>query len=508
MTFHDLVFAYSMLFLAYFGIYNGVNFLLVVLAFVDVRKRLRLKGLDDYEMLESSPYTPPLSILVPAYNEAVTIETSLRSLMKLRFPAFEIIVVNDGSKDQTMEVLRRALRLRRRDFPFRAGIATAAVRGLYEATIQLPPSVTRLVVVDKANGGKADALNAGINASACPYVISMDADSLIDEVALSQIFRVLLERQNVAAVGGQIVVANGCKIEDGAVLEVGLPKSHLARFQIIEYVRSFTMARTALSHMNALLIISGVFCIFEKELLIRIGGYLTEHVRSRLTHEYAGRGSSTVCEDMEIVVRLHRYIKEKGLDKVILSMPYPICWTEVPERAQDLKKQRGRWFRGFVEIMVYHRKMLFNPRYGMVGLFGWPWLVIYDFLGTFIEAFGYVSLPILWLTGTLSLKYLWVFLSISFLYGALVSVLSLIVAFWSEPVAHHDTRGHTLLAEMRSRDKAILLVYCFLENFGYRQLTIQWRLKGMMDYLRRKKGWEKFDRIGFAASQPTPAKPA
>lgn len=492
----------SCVFLAYFGLYNGLNFLLVAFAFVDVRKRLHLKGLEDYELLAKSPYTPPVSILVPAYNEEKTIEASLKSLMALRFPAFEIIVVNDGSKDRTMDVLKQVLQLRRRDFPFRAGIATAAVRGLYEATLPLPPSVKRLVVVDKANGGKADALNAGINASACPYVISMDADSLIDEVALSQIFRLLLERHDVAAVGGQVVVANGCRIEDGRVLEVGLPKSHLARFQILEYVRSFTMARTALSRMNALLIISGVFCIFEKELLIRVGGYLTEHVRSRLTHEYAGRGSSTVCEDMEIVVRLHRYIKEKGLDKVIVSLPYPICWTEVPERAQDLAKQRGRWFRGFVEIMVYHRSMLFNPRYGAVGLFGWPWLVVYDFLGTFIEAFGYLSLPFLALFGALSWHYLWIFLGISFAYGALISVLSLLVAFWSEPTSHHDARGHTLLASMPARDRATLLLYCLFENLGYRQMTIVWRLKGMWDFLRRKKGWEKFDRIGFAVRQP------
>jgi cellulose synthase/poly-beta-1,6-N-acetylglucosamine synthase-like glycosyltransferase len=271
-------------------------------------------------------------------------------------------------------------------------------------------------------------------------------------------------------------------------------------------VRSFTMARTALSQMNGLLIISGVFCIFEKELLIRVGGYLTEHVRSRLTHEYAGRGSSTVCEDMEIVVRLHRYLREKGIKKVILNSPYPICWTEVPESTRDLAKQRGRWFRGFVEIMVYHRKMLFNPRYGMVGLFGWPWLVVYDFLGTFIEAFGYISLPILFLMGDLSLKYLWIFLAISFAYGALVSILSLLIAFWSEPTEHHDLRGHSLIGGLKPRDKAILLLYCFIENFGYRQLTISWRIKGMVDYLRRKKGWDKFERIGFSGgTTPTPA---
>ena len=492
----------SLVFLYYFAVYNGLNLAMLAVAFHDVRKRLWMKGLDDYELLERSPYTPPVSILVPAYDEAVTIEAALKSLMALRFPRFEIIVINYGSRDRTLDVLQKALGLRRRDFPFRAGIATAPVRGLYEATVPLPPSVQRLVVVDKANGGKADALNAGINASACPYVISMDADSLIDEVALSQIFRVLLERKDVAAVGGQVVVANGCTIENGRVVRVALPRSHLARMQVIEYVRSFTMARTALSRLNALLVISGVFCIFEKELLIRVGGYLTGHLRSRLAHEYAGRGSSTVCEDMEIVVRLHRYIKEKGLDKVILSLPYPICWTEVPERARDLAKQRGRWFRGFVEIMVYHRHMLFRRRYGGAGLFGWPWLLLFDFLGLFVETFGYVSLPVLALLHVLSLKYLILFLTVSFGYGALVSMLSVLVAFWSEPTGPHDVRGHTLLAGMRPRELALLLLYCVLENFGYRQMTIVWRLKGMLDYLRRKKGWEKFERIGFGAQQP------
>ena len=263
----DLIeFVVSFTFCAYFGIYNGINLLLLALAFVDVRKRLQLKGLEDYEVLENSPYTPPVSILVPAYNEAVTIEASLKSLCALRFPAFEIIVVNDGSKDRTMEVLKRVLKLRRARLPVpRRQSPPRRVCAVSTSDHSAAASVTRLVVVDKANGGKADALNAGINASACPYVISMDADSLIDEVALSQIFRLLLERKEVAAVGGQVVVANGCTIADGHVLKVGLPKSHLARFQIIEILAQLHDGAHGAVALNGLLIISGVFCIFEKE---------------------------------------------------------------------------------------------------------------------------------------------------------------------------------------------------------------------------------------------------
>ncbi len=499
--YRELALFFTWLFLLYFVAYNTFNLTLLVMAFLDVRKRLWMRGLDDRKMLLESPYTPPLSILVPAYNEAVTISASLKSLMSLRLPRFEIIVVNDGSSDKTVDVLKDTLKLQRRDIPYRPGIATAQVRGLYEATVDLPEAVERIILVDKENGGKADALNAGINASSCPYVISMDADSVIDDVALAQIFRIVLERHDVAAVGGQIAVANGCKIKDGEVLEVGLPKSHLARIQIVEYLRSFTAARTALSQMNALLIVSGVFCIFEKELLIRVGGYLTEHLKSKLVHEWAGRGSSTVCEDMEIVVRLHRYIREKGLNKVILSTPYPICWTEVPERVADLAKQRGRWFRGFVEILVYHRHMLFNKRYGAAGVIGWPSLLLFDFLGLFIEAFGYVSLPVLALFRVLSYEYLFLFIAVSFGYGALVSILSVLVAFWTEPTDTHEIHGKPLLATLPVKDLTTLLGYCIIENLGYRQMTIQWRLKGMWDYLRGNKSWEKFERIGFGEEQ-------
>jgi cellulose synthase/poly-beta-1,6-N-acetylglucosamine synthase-like glycosyltransferase len=489
----------SITFLAYFLVYNTSNMTLLAMAFFDVRKRLWMNGLDDRALVVNSPYTPPLSILVPAYNEAVTICDSLKSLVALNLPRFEILIVNDGSSDNMMDVLKKELKLRRRDIPYREAIRTATVVGLYEATCDLPDAVTRMIVVDKANGGKADALNAGINASECPYVISMDADSVIDDDALLQIFRVMLERPDVAAVGGQIAVANGCKLRNGKVIDVGLPKSHLARIQIVEYLRSFTTARTGLSRLNALLIVSGVFCIFRKDLLIKVGGYLTEHVRSKLVHEYAGMGSSTVCEDMEVVVRLHRYIYEKGLDLSILSMPYPICWTEVPERAEDLAKQRGRWSRGFMEIMVYHREMIFNPRYGIIGMFGWPFLCVFDFLGLFVEAFGYVSLPVLAAMGVLSYKYLLMIISISFGYGVLVSMLSILVAYWSEPNGLHDTRGQPLLRAMSVREIALLLLYAVIENFGYRQLSIWWRLKGVIDYLRGNKSWDKFERIGMAS---------
>lgn len=492
--FADLV---TLVFLLYFVAYNTGNLILLVLAFVDVRRSLWTRASENYQILHESPYTPPLSILVPAYNEAVTIVPSLESLINIRFPRFEIIVVNDGSSDDTMEVLKKELGLSRRDVPYREGIATARVRGLYEAGIDLPQAVERLVVVDKENGGKADALNAGINASACPYVISMDADSIIEDVALTHIFKVVLEHGDVAAIGGQVVVANGCSIQNGRITKVALPKSHLARIQIIEYIRSFTTARTALSRLDALLVISGVFCIFEKSLLIRVGGYLTENVRSKLAEEYTAPGASTVCEDMEIVVRLHRYIKEKNLDKVILSMPYPICWTEVPERVSDLAKQRGRWFRGFVEILVYYRKMIFNPRMKAVGLIGWPWFFLFEFLGLFMEAFGYVSVPVLFVMGMLDLEFLILFLSLAIGYGSLVSFLSVLVAYWSEPAHHHDYEGKSLLASLRTRELVLLLAYSFLENAGYRQLTVRWRLKGMWDYLRGNKSWEKFERIGL-----------
>ena len=260
------------LFLGYFLLYNGYMLCLIALSAGQVRRRVAAHFVEDLDLIDDSDYTKPLTMIVPAYNEEVTIVDSVTNLVQCDYPRFEVVVVNDGSSDKTLEVLKQAFRLRRTDLPYRDAIGTARVRAMYQATITLPKGVTQLVVLDKENAGKADALNAGINASTAPYFVSLDADSILDQRALKELMRMVQEDPRIVAVGGQVAIANGCTIRNGRVVSVGLPTHPWARFQMVEYLRSFTTGRTGLDRMDSVLILSGVFAVFEKETVIRAGG--------------------------------------------------------------------------------------------------------------------------------------------------------------------------------------------------------------------------------------------
>jgi cellulose synthase/poly-beta-1,6-N-acetylglucosamine synthase-like glycosyltransferase len=488
------------LLLLYCLAYNTLQILFVGIAFHEVRRRLRSQAYEDLDIVFGSPFTPPLSIIVPAFNEEKTIVETLNSLVRLKFPRMEIVVVNDGSTDGTLGKIVDHFGFRRMEITYEDRITTAPVRGFYDKRDGLPAGVIRWVVVDKENGGKADALNTGINASTCPFFLSMDADSIIDEEALLQAFRLMLEDERVVAIGGQVALVNGCAVRNGRVQSVGIPSSHLARFQVVEYIRSFSIGRTALGYLNSILIISGVFGIFRKDIVLKIGGYLTGSLTGKIAGEYVGASRETVCEDMEIIVRIQRYLQEKRLKMRVGYTPHPLCWTEAPESMSSLAKQRNRWTRGLIETLVYHREMFFNRRHGRIGWFAYPFFFFFEFLGAPIELLGYLGIPLMVALGLLSVEYLLLFLLVSVAYGTLVSVAAVITGVWSERASPLHPRGSSLLHYTRPGELAILLLYAFLENFGYRQLNLLWRVRGIWDYYFGKKGWEKFERIGFGGT--------
>jgi cellulose synthase/poly-beta-1,6-N-acetylglucosamine synthase-like glycosyltransferase len=491
------------LFLGYFLLYNGYLFTLIALSARQVRRRVAGHFVEDLDLIDHHDSTKPLTMIVPAYNEEVTIADSITNLIHCDYPRFEVVVVNDGSQDRTLEVLKQAFRLRRSDLPFRDAIGTARVRATYQATIPLPAGVSQLMVIDKENAGKADALNAGINASTAPYFVSLDADSILDQRALKELMRVIQEDPRVVAVGGQVGIANGCAIRHGRVVSVGLPTHPLGRFQMVEYLRSFTTGRTGLDRLGAILILSGVFAVFEKETVIRAGGYLTPFVHNRLTEEYVGGQTGTVCEDMEIIVRLHRYLRDKQRDRRIGFLPHPVAWTEVPENIDSLRKQRGRWYRGLRESLLYHRAMLFRPAYGRIGSFALPSFWLFEYYGPVIEVLGYgfvvLFLVLEWVLDQpfLSHDYAAAFVLAAFGWGILVNLFAVLVGAWRFRFGLADRLQRGLLPFNRRRDVLILLLYAVLDNFGYRQMTLYWRLRGLWDAWRGKSGWEKFARVGF-----------
>ena len=442
-------------------------------------------------------FLPSVSLLVPAYNEEVTICESINSLLKLQYPSFEIVICNDGSKDKTVDALLRRFHFVRTEIDYDDQLACAKIRGFYEVRGPLPQGLTRLVLIDKENGGKADALNAAINVAQGEYVTSMDADSLLTPDALLLAARPIVDdRDGVVAVGVQVGISNGSVVEDGRIVEMRLPKAWIARFQIVEYMRSFAQGRVAFAALGSLLVLSGVFALMRRDLVVAIGGFLTKGMRAKVGIEYCGTGSHTVCEDMEIVVRLHRYLLDKKLPGKIEILPFPTAWTEAPENYKDIGKQRSRWYRGLLEVLNYHRSMIMNPRFRQVGLFSLPYQVLFEAAAPLIEVTGYLVLVVTLVLGVLSLKSLFTFLALAAAINLSLSALSVLLCIHSERGASGP--GLALFRYERLRDVVVLLVAGFVSNFGYRQYLVAWQLKGLWDFLKGKQGWDKFARKGFA----------
>jgi len=418
---------------------------------------------------QRAPSAPPISLIAPAYNESASIVESTRSMLSIRYPHCEVLVVNDGSKDDTLDKLIKNFALRPSARDFESVTPHKPIRQIYQS--QKYPN---LIVIDKENGGKADALNAGIDVSRSPLFCSVDADSMLDADALLHAVQPFLSKPDkVIAVGGNIRVANGCRVRGGKVVSVGLPKDLLPMLQTVEYTRAFLIARVAMSELNILTLISGAFGIFRRPAAIAVGGYDT----------------GTVGEDYELVLRMHRHHLEKKIPYEIVSLAEPVCWTEAPNNLQILSRQRKRWQRGSLETFFRHIRMLGNPRYGRIGMIGMPFSLLIDVLGPLVEVLGYLLVPVLWLSGMLNTDYAIAFLALTVVFGVFISAGSLVL----EEISLHRIPT--------AKDLLRLISGVLIENFGYRQLNNIWRLQGWWEFLRKKKSWGEMTRTGFQSTR-------
>jgi cellulose synthase/poly-beta-1,6-N-acetylglucosamine synthase-like glycosyltransferase len=460
-------------YLAYYSIAINLIYLgLLVLSYFKVKQQYRLWKIKKTSLLFKNKILPSISIIAPAFNEEKTIIESANSLLNLKYPDYELIIVNDGSQDNTLNVLIKYFDLTRVDYIFDYRLNTRAVRGVY-----MNHSLPKLIVVDKENGGKADSLNAGINISSKEYFCGIDADSLLEDDALLKLASLTLDEGiETPALGGNIFPINGCTIERGQIKNINIPDNKLARFQTIEYIRAFMAGRLGWAALNSLLIISGAFGLFRKERVISIGGYLTS------SGKYA---RDTVGEDMELVVRISRMMRELNNRYRICYAFNANCWTEVPEDLISLKKQRYRWHRGLIDILTFHKQMLFNPRYGRTGLFALPYFFIFEMIGPIIEIQGYLMVLVAFLLGLLNAEIALLLLISTVFMGVLISIASLLIA-------EKDTKY------FRVKDILILILYAIIENFGPRQLFSFWRVGGYLNMLKKPTGWGKAERKGFA----------
>jgi cellulose synthase/poly-beta-1,6-N-acetylglucosamine synthase-like glycosyltransferase len=454
-------------FIFYYMLVVSVSYaLLLSVSSFQLRKAYRLNDQEQYADLLDNSYAKPVSILVPAYNEDKGIYASIRSLLSLNYPQYEIIVINDGSTDATLETLIEHFQLTPVNKVVRKQLDTAPVRAIYRSQIH-----EHLYVIDKDNGGKADSLNAGINLSKYPYFCSLDGDSLLERETFLMVMKPILDSDGgVIASGGSVRIANGCVIEDGEVIRIGLPRHPLAVMQVIEYLRAFLMGRIGLSSRNLLLIVSGAFGVFAKHWVIEAGGYRP----------------ATVGEDMELVVRLHRLNHERKLNKKISYIPDPVCWTEAPESLKYLRRQRNRWHRGLFESLWLNRSMIGNPKYGKIGLVSLPYFVFVELLGPVVELLSYFYLAISLAFGGIYLKLALLLFLLSLVYGSLFSMCAVLLEEWSQ-------RKYPRVA-----DVLWLFIYAISETLWYRPLTVLWRCEGLLQIVTGKRGWGEMKRKGVS----------
>jgi len=451
---------------ALYAVINLGYLLLHTLALFELRDSVRSSRWNPPFRPFASPFYPGVGVIVPAYNEEATIVESVRSMFSLNYPELEVVVVNDGSTDDTLGTLVEAFDLEELDAEIPVDVPAAEIHDVYRSR-----TYEELLVVDKENGGKSDALNAGLWLTDMPLFCAVDSDTIIDRDALLSLVRPFLNKPTTTvASGGVIRVANDCTVDDGLITEVNLPGTGLPGLQVMEYLRAFYSGRLGLDRLNGLILISGAFGLFRTDTVREIGGYRRE----------------TITEDFDIVVRLHRHLREQTEPYTVNFVPEPVAWTEVPSTRRALGSQRRRWYRGMLETVVEHRRMLFNPRYGRVGTVALPFFVVAEVLGRLVEGLGYVLLPLGWYFGFLGIEYFLAFFLLTSGFGIFLSWFSVFSEVWS--FNRYDSPWQVLR----------LLWYGVLENVGYRQwkTLIAWR--GLLEYLRGVDSWGQMQREGFS----------
>ena len=464
---------FNAVFAVYAAALNGSYLLLLLFSVLGARRQAAFGDLLRLPFLFKEHVLPSVSIISPAYNEEASIVESVSSLLTLRYPDFEVIVVNDGSRDGTLRKLVDYFQLERADLFVHRYLATEKIRGIY-ASRRYP----ELLVVDKVNGGKADSLNAGINLARKEYFAGIDADSMLERDALLALAgKFLASEEEVVAAGGNILPVNGCTVRQGDLVQTRIPRRAVARFQTIEYLRAFMAGRVGWAALKSLLIISGAFGLFHRRRVVDAHGYLTR------SEHYL---KDTVGEDMELVVRLNRGLREARVPFAIQYAFDANCWTEIPESLKMLNRQRDRWQRGLLDIVCFHSKMIGNPRYGRTGLVAFPYYLLFEVLGPWFEAEGYLAFAASLALGAIGLPMFLLLFTATVLLGLLVSISSMIIA--------EHRREYFPLG-----DKLLLVLYALLENFGFRQLLSLLRVRGFLRMIARVGGWGQLERRGLGA---------
>lgn len=472
MNFIKLIESLNNIFFIYACALFCVYVLTAILSIIELKNYMNKNRNVNYKTMLSFENLPSITIIAPAYNEEKTIIENIKCLLALQYQNFEIIIVNDGSKDNSLAKIIDYFELIRIDLAYELTLSCAPIKNIYQS---LNPAYNHLIIIDKENGGKADALNAGLNVAHNDLFLALDVDCIIEQDALLKMVKPFIEDRThiVIASGGVVRIANSCEIHEGKIMKVHYPTNFWAKFQVLEYFRAFTLGRMAWSKLNGLLIISGAFGLFDRKRVINIGGY----------------DKTTVGEDLELVVRLRKYMHEVEKKKYrVYFIPDPLCWTEVPESYKILSRQRNRWTRGAIDTIKKHKNMFFNPMYGLIGMVSFPYWVIFEWLAPILQTIGIIYVTVVVCFGLLNIHIYLVLL----LFVLTFSIMYSLFAVFYEAYTYNKYKGIGYLSQA--------FAFILLEMLIYQPLNMYFSITGNYDFFfrKKKKGWGDMTRTGFA----------
>ncbi len=451
--------------------------MLAMLSFINIRLFLRKESYTDYSVIVASPLAPGISVIAPAFNEGLTIISNVRSLLTFDYPNYEVIIINDGSTDDTLEKLMKEFSMVKVDFAYDVKISSKPVRGVYKSTDE---AYAKLVVVDKENGkSKADATNAGINIAAYPYFLCTDVDCILHNQTLQMLIRPMMEEEHkrVIATGATLRMANSCEVDEGVLIKIRAPRPLLARFQELEYIRSFVLGKMGWSYINAVPNVSGGLGMFDKEIAVKAGGY----------------DSVSFGEDMELRLRMSRYVYDNKIDAAVRYIPTTLCWTEGPSSMKVFMRQRTRWGRGLLQLLLTHRAMFLNPAYGRVGMIVVPYNVFFELLAPVIEFLGIIYYILLIYFGLVNWPYAIILLIFVYTYSVMISTLAVL---WDQLTFQYYRNW---------KDVAMIALMAFVEMLIYHPLIVVFALRGYYFHLsNRKHSWGNMQRKGFQKKEDKP----
>ena len=458
-------------FLIYIVIYAIIFFISTISSIIELEKNRVYRKYEYTFGLKSEENSIPISILVPAYNESQTIIDCIESNIYLDYPEFEIIVINDGSTDEMGELVRQHFKLKEINRPIKRVVPCQKEISIYEGKIR---EGINLILINKVNGGKADALNMGINVAKYPLIVCLDADSVLQYDSLSEIIVSFMKDSRTIAVGGNVKVSNQVVLDKGRVIEYLSPKKFIVMMQLIEYYRVFLNTRVWFNQFNGNLIISGAFGLFRKDAVIAVGGYDT----------------NSVGEDMDLVLRLHSFYRKNQLPYRIGYEPRAICWSQVPSSLKDIKNQRRRWQIGLMTSLFNHRYMAFNFHYGFIGLFSYSYFIVYEMLSCLVDIFGLIFIMISYFTGFLNFSFFITFMLIYIIYNMVISIVAI------------KCEEFMFQGSLSFCDKMKLILFSIIENFGYHQLLSFYRLSAFIGYRQQKHQGKKINRVQHNKLKP------